>query len=249
MQTLKLNEVDYKEKTGDLPVEHNPNVFEDCFLEVDGKVIGFYLKKIPKKLSNLLSIANNEFISDSVPKSMMQRTSGVKQYSTIIGAVPPNTRFGRNYVKQSDVHRIKSAEKFVKAMLIINMESEKLIKKYTPEIYKTQKKIMSDKIKKKWRIGDLYTSSINNANIAADYHQDKANVKNTVNTIFIKKKKSLGGNLHVPKYNATINCCNDSMLVYPAWRDMHGVTPIKADDGGYRNSFVFYPLEAVKQGK
>jgi len=35
------------------------------------------------------------------------------------------------------------------------------------------------------------------------------------------------------------------MLVYPAWRNVHGVTPITAThDGGYRNSLVFYPLKA-----
>jgi len=36
-----------------------------------------------------------------------------------------------------------------------------------------------------------------------------------------------------------------SMLVYPAWRNLHGVTPITpTHDGGYRNSLIFYPLKA-----
>jgi hypothetical protein len=37
------------------------------------------------------------------------------------------------------------------------------------------------------------------------------------------------------------------MLVYPAWRNVHGVTPIvQTATGGYRNSFIFYPLKAFK---
>ena len=36
-----------------------------------------------------------------------------------------------------------------------------------------------------------------------------------------------------------------SILVYPAWRNIHGVTPIiPTHNGGYRNSLVFYPLKA-----
>ena len=35
-----------------------------------------------------------------------------------------------------------------------------------------------------------------------------------------------------------------SLLLYPAWRNMHAVTPIKAThEGGYRNSLVFYALK------
>lgn len=38
-----------------------------------------------------------------------------------------------------------------------------------------------------------------------------------------------------------------SILVYPAWRNVHGVTPIiPTHEGGYRNSLVFYPLKAFK---
>jgi hypothetical protein len=33
------------------------------------------------------------------------------------------------------------------------------------------------------------------------------------------------------------------MLYYPAWRNVHGVTPIvPLHEGGYRNTLVFYPL-------
>jgi hypothetical protein len=91
----------------------------------------------------------------------------------------------------------------------------------------------------------MFTSSISNYNISAGFHIDSKNAKNTVNVIICKKHNARGGDLHVPDYNATIGQQDNSILVYPAWRNIHGVTPITpTHDGGYRNSLVFYPLRA-----
>ena len=84
--------------------------------------------------------------------------------------------------------------------------------------------------------------------IPAPFHIDNANLKNCVNVIITKRLNSKGGNLHVPDYNATFDSCNNSMLVYPAWKNIHGVTPIiPTHEGGYRNSLIFYPLKAFKK--
>jgi hypothetical protein len=61
----------------------------------------------------------------------------------------------------------------------------------------------------------------------------------------LEKQNATGGNTTGPDYGATMDSCNNSMLVYPAWRNVHGVTPIvPTATGGYRNSLVFYPLKA-----
>lgn len=63
--------------------------------------------------------------------------------------------------------------------------------------------------------------------------------------IIAKKQNATGGNTTVPDYGATMDSCDNSMLVYPAWKNVHGVTPIiETFEGGYRNSLVFYPLKA-----
>ena len=63
--------------------------------------------------------------------------------------------------------------------------------------------------------------------------------------LFRSRLNSKGGNLHVPDYGATMDSADNSMLVYPAWKNVHGVTPIiPTHEGGYRNSLVFYPLKA-----
>ena len=93
----------------------------------------------------------------------------------------------------------------------------------------------------------MFTSSISNYNISAPFHRDAGNLVGCVNVIIAKKENATGGNTTVPDYGATVDSCDNSMLVYPAWRNVHGVTPIVANEkDGYRNSLVFYPLKAFK---
>ena len=129
-------------------------------------------------------------------------------------------------------------------MWLACIEGEKIIKLLTPKIYERQKEIFKG-IKNEWRFGNLFTSSISNFNISAPFHRDTGNIKGTVNIILTKRNNSKGGSLHVPDYDATFEQADNSMLVYPAWRNLHGVTPIiETRKGGYRNSLIFYPLNA-----
>ena len=184
----------------------------------------------------------------------MKRSSGlhntekeVLQYSTIIGSVPPKPHMRRPYASISSVHSVKTAQTFIKAMLLLCKESEQLIKQITPNIYDRQKEIIEKNIPKKWRFGELFTSSISNYNISAPFHRDAGNLEGCVNVIITKKQNATGGNTTVPDYGATMDSCDNSMLVYPAWRNVHGVTPIvPTHENGYRNSLVFYPLKAFK---
>jgi hypothetical protein len=115
----------------------------------------------------------------------------------------------------------------------------------TPNIYEKQLQIIEEKVPSKWRFGRLFTSSISNFNIAAPYHRDAANLQGCVNVIIAKRSHAKGGNTTIPDYSATVDSADNSLLVYPAWRNVHGVTPIvPLREGGYRNSLVFYPLKA-----
>jgi hypothetical protein len=150
----------------------------------------------------------------------------------------------RAYPTRSSVHQVKSAEVFVKAMLMACTLSEELIKELTPTIYEKQLEAIKP-VHDEWKFGKLFTSSISNYNIAASFHIDNANIKDCVNVIICKRQNSKGGSTTVPDYGATMDSCDNSMLVYPAWRNVHGVTPIiPLAEGGYRNSLVFYPLKA-----
>ena len=259
MQRIDLVKIENKTVIGDFCPYLDANVLEDCIFYDNGVPIGFYLSKMPEDMCKLADLANYEFRSKNVPKSSMKRaktdgvdeTTGkykykntVNQLSVIIGSVPPKPHMRRNYATISSVHSVPTAQNFIKAMLLLAIKSEALIKEYLPEQYEKQKELF-EQVPEKWRFGNLFTSSISNFNISAAFHRDAGNIEGTVNVIICKRQNSKGGDLHIPDYNATIGQKDNSILVYPAWKNIHGVTPIiPTKEGGYRNSLVFYPLKA-----
>jgi hypothetical protein len=259
MKKVELTPIPHNVKIGDVCPQITPNITEDCVFTYEGVPVGFYMRSLTEKGKQLAQIANTELRTSRVPKSVMDRKRPlgedengkkqylvVSQYSTIIGSVPPKPHMRRPYPTISSVHGVKSASTFIKAMLMLCKESEGIIRDIMPEQYEAQKKLL-EKTDKKWRFGDLFTSSISNYNIPAPFHRDAANIIGAVNVIITKRENSIGGNLNIPDYGATIDQCDNSILVYPAWRNMHGVTPIEPTaEGGYRNSLVFYPLKSFE---
>jgi hypothetical protein len=265
MNTLELVRLDGPAvKVGQKCTAIEPNITEDTIFTEGGKPVGFYLRDIAQHSTiagELAAIANRELCSDRVPKTEMSRgpqgnkldklrrlkegKNLVTQYSAILGSVPPKPHMRRPYPTISSVHSCKTAKVFVKSMLYLCRESEALIKQLMPEQYEVQKAAIAANVPDKYRFGELFTSSISNYNIAADYHIDRANLRDCVNVIIAKREAATGENTNVPSYGATVDSCDNSMLVYPAWKDIHGVTPIvKQLPYGYRNTLVFYPLAA-----
>jgi hypothetical protein len=253
MKRIDLTPVQHTRKIGEKCEYIDPNVTEDCIFYADGEPIGFYISKMPEKMCKLADLANAEFRSKRVPKQGRAKGFGsikLQEYTTgttcQIGGIAPQPRFGRDYCKMSSVHDSKTAQTFIKAMLLLAKESEKLINETLPKQYEQQIELF-EQVPDKWKFGSLFTSSISNNNISASFHLDSANIKGCVNVIICKRMNSKGGDLHIPDYGATIGQVDNSILVYPAWRNMHGVTPIiPTFEGGYRNSLVFYPLKAFQ---
>ena len=261
MKRIDLIKVEHNIKIGDKCEYKEPNVTEDSIFYVDGEPIGFYLTKMPEKMCKLADLANAEFRSNNVKKTLLTRRTGdginektgkfkykneVEQLSAIIGSIPPKPHMSRPYPSISSVHLNKKSQTFIKAMLLLAKESEELIKELIPKQYEQQIELFKD-VPKKWRFANLFTSSISNYNISAPFHRDTKNIVGAVNVIICKKFNSKGGDLHIPDYNATIGQQDNSILVYPAWRNVHGVTPIiPTNENGYRNSLIFYPLKAFK---
>jgi hypothetical protein len=261
MKRVDLIQVEHNRKISEVCEYIEPNVTEDCMFYIDGEPIGFYMTKMPEKMCKLADLADKEFNSKNVNKKSLDRrpTDGwdekkgiwkyknvVSQMSAILGSVPPKAHMRRPYPTISSVHENKKSQTFIKAMLLLAKESELLIKEILPKQYEQQIELFKD-VPEKWKFGNLFTSSISNYNISAPFHRDTGNIVGAVNVIICKKFNSKGGDLHIPDYNATIGQQDNSILVYPAWRNVHGVTPIiPTFDGGYRNSLIFYPLKAFK---
>ena len=262
MKRIDLVKVEHSRKIGEACEYIEPNVTEDCIFYADGEPIGFYMTKMPEKMCKLADLANAEFNGKGVPKAEMSRgpqgskkdkieraeagINLVTQMSCILGSVAPKPHMRRPYPTRSSVHSIKTAQTFIKSMLLLAKESEQLIKEILPKQYEQQIEVFKD-VPEKWRFANLFTSSISNFNISAPFHRDTGNIVGAVNVIICKKHNSKGGDLHIPDYDATIGQKDNSILVYPAWRNVHGVTPIiPTHEGGYRNSLIFYPLKAFK---
>ena len=261
MKRVDLIKVEHNRKIGEACEYIEPNVTEDCIFYADGEPIGFYLTKMPENMCKLADLANAEFKSKNVKKTLLTRRTGdgidektgkfkykneVEQLSAIIGSIPPKPHMSRPYPSISSVHLNKKSETFIKAMLLLAKESEQLIKELLPKQYEQQIELFKD-VPEKWRFANLFTSSISNYNISAPFHRDTKNIVGAVNVIICKKFNSKGGDLHVPEYGVTIGQQDNSILVYPAWKNLHGVTPIiPTFENGYRNSLVFYPLKAFK---
>lgn len=256
MKTVELKTIPHGVKIGDQCGDIEPNIVEDSLFHFDGELVGFYLKNIAdhsEKAAKLADVANSELLSDRVPKNSTKRSEsagGIVQHSTIIGGIPPKAHMRRPYPSMSSVHDSDTAKTFVKSMLLLCRESEEIIARLAPDIFHRQTKIIAESVDPKWRLGRMFTSSISNFNIAAAYHRDGGNIVGCVNVIIAKKNMARGGNTTVPDYGATVDSSDNSMLVYPAWRNVHGVTPIRIlAEGGYRNSLVFYPLKAFASKK
>lgn len=261
MKKIELKKREHNIQIGDVCGHINPNIVDDCIFYDGDDAIGFYIKDIShysKKAAQLTAVADAELRSPKVPKTTMDRKRPlgvdeygkkeyliISQYSTIIGSVPPKPHMRRPYATISSVHGVKTAQTFIKAMMMLCKESEEIVKQITPHIFERQVDIIARNVKEKWRFGRMFTSSISNYNISAPFHRDAGNIEGCVNVIIAKKQNATGGNTTVPDYGATVDSCDNSMLVYPAWRNVHGVTPIvPTAPNGYRNSLVFYPLKA-----
>tara|TARA_R110002020_G_scaffold128076_3_gene287182 strand:+ start:87 stop:881 length:795 start_codon:yes stop_codon:yes gene_type:complete len=262
MKRIELEKIEHSVKIGKQCPYIEANITEDSIFYLDGEPVGFYMTQMTDKMCKLADIANKEFNSKNVPKTEMSRgpqgskkdkaerakanVELVTQMSAILGGVPPKPHMRRPYPTISSVHSVESAKTFIKAMLMLAKESEQLIKEIMPKQYEAQTELFKD-VDNKWRFGNLFTSSISNYNISAPFHRDTGNIKGAVNVIICKRNNSKGGDLHVPDYDLTIGQQDNSILVYPAWKNIHGVTPIiPTHEGGYRNSLIFYPLKAFK---
>lgn len=266
---MQMRKINHARKTGSTCEFIKPNVFDSCVLKEGDEVVGLYINDVSKhdkKLVQLMQVANAEFCSSRVPKTLMERADvlqgikdgltraeaqkrGTAQYSTILGSVPPNPIMRRNYRNRSSVHAKQKAKSFIKAMLMATSRLEILMSEHLPQLHQQHLQAVSE-IEKQWRFGSLFTSSISNFNIAAPFHKDNANVKQTLNAIYTVRKNSEGGCLYVPDYDACFEMPSHSLLFYPAWRNTHAVTPIiPTHDNGYRNSLVWYALQAFVGGE
>ena len=80
MNKIELTLIEHDIKVGMTCDYKTANITEDTLFMDNGELVGFYLKDLNQwssRATKLLSVANNEFLSDRVPKSMMSRSDAM----------------------------------------------------------------------------------------------------------------------------------------------------------------------------
>ena len=266
MRILQLQSAEHDARVSTPCPDYTPNVKEDCLLMDGEELIGLYIANVNDydlKLGAALHVANAELRSGRVPLNRLDRTSAIdlgcktgkglaalakegaaiQQVSAQLGSIPPNPRLRRVHPGYASTHTSATAKTFVKAMLGCAEKGMELLNQVAPTLHEQQLKAIEG-VPEKWRFGKHFTSSISNFNGSVAYHRDTRNVIGSLNFIYCKRANSRGGCLNVPDYGATFEQPDNSLLIYPAWRNVHGVTPITThENGGYRNTLIFYSLD------
>lgn len=256
MKTIKLKRGPKNVVQGAVVEPSTPNVVEDTLFESDGEIVGGYFTKLPALVEKYLRLSNDEFMSNRVPKETNNRSDtiesgkvgrakdGVSQYSTILGHIPAKPLMRRHYATVSRVHAISTADLFVKSMSGLGRGCFGFLKDIAPELWVIHNNAIKDVVPESRRFAKFFTSAISNFNISPNIHRDRNNLKPTLNIIITARKNSRGGHLVLPEFDLVIEQADKSMLVYPAWQNFHGVTPIEITrKNGYRNTFIFYTVK------
>lgn len=104
------------------------------------------------------------------------------------------------------------------------------------------------RIRPEWRMaGTQWTSGVLNQTSALPYHTD-ANNAPAWNAMVVLRRGTRGGYFHIPAYGLTLPCRDGDVCFFPAYRVLHGVTPIrKVDTDGYRYSAVYYTVARMRE--
>lgn len=103
-----------------------------------------------------------------------------------------------------------------------------------------------EKVEPEWKMGPHWTSGVVNRSSCLPYHRDTNNFP-TWSAMPVLRRGMAGGYLSVPEFDAVIACRDGWAVIFPGYRYVHGVTPMRTTKpDGYRYSIVFYAQHGMK---
>jgi hypothetical protein len=122
-----------------------------------------------------------------------------------------------------------------------------MLREIAPEVYEHDRTVMGQ-VDGDWRLTaeSLWTSGVINKASRLPYHRDAFNFA-TWSAMPVVRRGMAGGYLHLPEWDLTVACRDGWAVMFPGWKYVHGVTPMRptAPDG-YRYSVVYYALKGMK---
>lgn len=172
-------------------------------------------------------------------------SSGIKNTSRTFGMAPRKHMLQREscrpaslYHEQPDVHEILDRTA---------TELSEWVGSNLPDVDATDRETV-EPVLPEWRIGEdtIWTSGVVNLTSQLPYHRDGANFSSW-SSMPVVRRGTRGGYLNLPEYDATVACRDGTVVSFPGWRLVHGVTPIrKVEPDGYRITTVYYSLQGMK---
>mgnify|MGYP000031110546 CR=1 FL=1 len=221
-------------------------VFEDAPNMITGDTL-FTENGKPIILYKKIDFADTKALRQAVQRvkyAETTRTAGLKTQSAIFGYNPRNV-IRKDFCSATAMSFNQPAEHQV--ITDFAQELTRLYEQTFPDTFNRHKGAVSEKILPEWKMkGELFTSGICNKNNPLKYHFDSGNIKDVLSNMVVFKYKSEGGHLAIPELNVTLECADNTVVLFDGQSLLHGVTPIDnryADS--YRYSVVYYTLQQM----
>lgn len=239
---LKKLELDYNKFVKRSAQEGDCDIFvkEPCILEDadtgEIKVIYDELNLNSKEVINALQ---------HIKYNQGKRTRGLASNSRVFGFRPRHP-IRANYCSSTSLAVDYPSEHAIVTGLALKLEE--YYQKYHPKGYSFHSEVTKEKVPEDWRLNksSIFTSGIINKNNPLKYHFDTGNFNEVYSVMIVFKNGVGGGHLTIPEYGVKIELKDNSVLMFDGQSLMHGVTPIKYQNGSsYRFSIVYYSLKQM----
>lgn len=237
IQRVAINYKEYSKRSASF--EDAPNLItEDTLFVENGRPLILYKK---------IDFADTKGLRQAVQRvkyAETTRTNGLKTQSAIFGYNPRNV-IRKDYCSATAMSYNQPEEHEIIANFAL--ELTELYKKTFPETFEAHQVEVEQKILPEWKMkGELFTSGICNKNNPLKYHFDGGNIKGVLSNMVVFKYKSQAGYLAIPELNITLECADNTVVLFDGQSILHGVTQIDnrfADS--YRYTVVYYTLQQM----
>jgi hypothetical protein len=209
-------------------------------VDVDtGESLAFVLRCDQEQMTRLRQAARQ------YPMSTTLRSSGLRNLSNAFGYISRNAVLRREgcrscsgSIEAPDAHQ---------ALVDAAATFSAMFAEVFPSRAQADQELAGAAILPEWRMaGTQWTSGVLNETSSLPYHRDANNLP-TWNAMVVMRRGTRGGHFDIPEYGQTLACRDGDVVLMPAYKTLHGVTPIrKVDPDGYRYIAVYYSVARMR---
>lgn len=172
-----------------------------------------------------------------------ERTAGLKTVSRTFGFAPRVT-LRKDFCSASAL--VNESPEEHELICEMGREVAGVYLSRAPKIFQSHEDVTHSKVRGEYAIaGTPFTSGIINKNNPLKYHFDTGNFKKVFSCMMAFKKDCEGGYLVLPEYDLALEIAHDSLLLFDGQDILHGVSPFKIGEGGFRYTVVYYSMQRM----